>query len=176
MKNSDLETGEFYPNFYNSNPNTLELLKLLVGEIRPAIVIETGIANGISTKAILQAFQEYSLHQSKLFSFDVDIRVATPVLLSNPQFSFIPVTSPRSFRESVNSISTVDLFYHDSDHSYSNQLMEYLAIWEILNTEKGVLVSDDINWSNAFLDFCKKVNRTPLLLSDGGKFCGVITR
>jgi hypothetical protein len=86
------------------------------------------------------------------------------------------VDPSNSFLNTIKSINEVDIFYHDSDHSYDNQMLEYCAAWEILNSEKGVLLSDDVNWSNAFLDFCKKVNRVPFLLSDGGKFAGVICR
>jgi len=171
-----LERGDFYPLFYNSNPRTLELLKMLIKELRPKTVIETGVANGISTRQILSSFKEFNLRDSKLYSFDIDYRVGTPDLLSNPQFKFVVIDSKNSFLDAMKKIKSVDLFYHDSDHSYDNQMLEYETAWEVLNPKNGVLVSDDINWSNAFLDFCKKVNRKPLLLSDGAKFAGVISR
>ena len=174
--NKLLEKGDFYPRFYDSNPRTLELLKMLIKELRPATVIETGVANGISTRQILSAFKEFHLGDSKLYSFDIDYWVGTPDLLNDPQFNFVVIDSQNSFLDAMKEIQTVDLFYHDSDHSYDNQMLEYETAWEILNPKNGVLVSDDINWSNAFLDFCKKINRTPLLLSDGAKFAGVIYR
>jgi len=174
--NKLLEKGEFYPLFYNSNPRTLELLKMLIKELRPKTVIETGVANGVSTRQILSSFKEFRLDDSKLYSFDIDYRVGTPDLLSNPQFNFVVIDSQNSFLDAMREIKSVDLFYHDSDHSYYNQMLEYETAWEVLNSKNGVLVSDDINWSNAFLDFCKKVNRTPLLLSDGAKFAGIICR
>ena len=174
--NELLEKGDFYPLFYNSNPRTLELLRMLIQELRPKTVIETGVANGVSTRQILSSFKEFELGDSKLYSFDIDHRVGTPDLLSHPQFNFVVIDSQKSFLDAMEEFDTIDLFYHDSDHSYKNQMLEYEAAWEILNPEIGVLISDDINWSNAFLDFCKKVNRTPLLLSDGAKFAGVICK
>jgi predicted O-methyltransferase YrrM len=175
-KNPLLEEGEIYPLFYDSNIKTLNLLKLLIEEIRPAIVIETGVANGASTRQILSTFKEFNLINSKLYSLDVNPKVATPDLLSNAQFNFIPIHDPNSFTLAMDRIGSVDLFYHDSDHSYKNQMLEYETAWEMLNPVKGILVSDDINWSNAFLDFSKKVNLSPLLLSGGGKFTGVISK
>ena len=174
--NSLLDPGAHYPLYYDSNPGTLELLRLLIKQVRPAIVIETGVANGLSTRTFLSAFQEFDLIDSKLFSLDIDPRVATPDLLSSPNFNFVLIDPPDSFLTAIKEIEVVDFFYHDSDHSYNNQMLEYTAAWEILDSDKGVLVSDDINWSNAFLDFCKKVNRVPLILSDGGKFSGVINK
>jgi predicted O-methyltransferase YrrM len=171
-----LDAGEFYPLFYNSNPETLELLRLLISETRPQIVVETGVANGASTRKILSSFKEFNLVESELYSFDIDPRVASTDLLRSPQFNFVVVSSPDSFVNSMNEIKRLDLFYHDSDHSYDNQMLEYSTAWEMLNPEKGILISDDINWSNAFLDFCKIVNRVPFLLSDSGKFTGVIIK
>ena len=49
-QNPLLGKGEFYPKFYDSNPGILELLAILIKEIRPTTVIETGVANGASTK------------------------------------------------------------------------------------------------------------------------------
>jgi len=169
-----LDVGDFYPLFFNSNPETLELLRLLIRETRPKIVIETGVANGASTRKILSSFKEFNLVDSELYSFDIDPRVASTDLIRSPQFNFVLVSSPDSFVNSMNEIKRVDLFYHDSDHSYDNQMLEYLTAWEMLNPENGIIVSDDANWSNDFIDFSKMVNRVPFLLSDGGKFTGVI--
>jgi len=173
---SSLELGELYQLFYNSNPKTLELLRMLIDEVRPEIVVETGVANGTSTRTILSSFKDYNLLDSKLYSMDVDPRVATPDLMSSPQFNFVIIESSKSFITAMESIKTVDLFYHDSDHSYGNQMLEYSVAWELLNPGAGILMSDDVNWSGAFLDFSKKVNRIPLLLADGGKFSGIIRK
>ena len=171
-----LGKGEFYPLFYDSNPGTLELLVMLIEKIRPTTVIETGVANGASTRKILSSFSKFDLTNSKLYSIDINPHVATPYLLSNPQFNFICIDSQKSFTSAMHKIGIVDLFYHDSNHSYDNQMHEYSIAWEMLNSDNGILMSDDINWSNAFLDFCKKINRLPLILSDTEKFSGVICK
>lgn len=174
-RNPLLEPGEFYPLFFNSNPKTLDLLEQAIKQIRPSIVVETGVANGASTRRILESFGKYDLVNSKLISFDIDPRVATEELTNNPQFNFILVDSPDRFSESLRKLDCIDLFYHDSDHSYKNQMHEYSIAWEKLS-ENGVLISDDVDWSNAFLDFCKQVNRTPFLLSDLSTFSGIIRK
>jgi predicted O-methyltransferase YrrM len=167
---------ELYPLFFDTNSRTLTLLKLLIKDRRPNTVVETGVANGASTRQILTSFKEFNLVDSKLYSIDVDNRVGTPDLLSNPQFNLVIINSESSFLNAMKEIKSVDLFYHDSNHSYRNQMLEYEIAWEILNPRNGILISDDINWSNAFLDFCKRVNRIPLILSDGGKFSGIILK
>jgi len=172
--NKILESGSIFPNFYDTNPGTLKLLALLVERIKPLIVVETGTANGKSASEILAAFSRNHLKESKLYSIDIDPRVATPELKRNDQIIFLLIDKSNSFVDLMSTIDTVDLFYHDSNHSYKNQMLEYVTAWEILDKENGCLVSDDINWSNAFLDFCKLVNRKPFLLADHGKFSGVI--
>jgi hypothetical protein len=170
-----LTNGEFYPLYYNSNQKTLDLLRELIKVQRPGCVVETGVANGASTRVILQSFREFDLSNSSLWSFDIDPKVFSSELERNSQFNKQIIDSPSSFLSAIKKIGTIDLFYHDSDHSYENQLLEYNTAWDALS-HHGILMSDDVNWSNAFLDFCKKVNRAPLLLSDSGKFCGMISK
>ena len=124
---------------------------------------------------ILQSFKDFELSNSQLWSFDIDPKVFSLELELNSQFNKQIIDCPSSFLSAIEKIGTIDLFYHDSDHSYENQLLEYNGAWDALSY-KGILISDDVNWSNAFLDFCKKVNRVPLLLSDSGKFCGMISK
>jgi len=171
--NPKLNMSDFYPKFYDSNPKTIKLLELLVAKIQPLTVVETGIANGISTRAFLNAFQENSLSNSILYSFDIDSHVVVHEFTKNRQFSFKHISEQNTFDSQLNALPSIDLFYHDSDHSYGNQIKEYRLAWPKIS-RGGALVSDDINWSNAFLDFCTEVNRKPLILSDTEKFCGLI--
>jgi predicted O-methyltransferase YrrM len=46
----------------------------------------------------------------------------------------------------------VDIFIHDSEHSFENQLFEFSAGWQALRPG-GILVATDINWSDAFETF-----------------------
>ncbi len=172
LQNEKLADSTFYPLFFDSNPKTLKLLDLLIAEIKPEFVVETGVANGTSTRTILSAFKNYNLNNSQLFSFDIDSRVATKEFMDNSQFNFVLV-GDRNFHQGILQIDQIDIFYHDSDHSYVNQMLEYTLAWERIRTG-GALVSDDVNWSNAFLDFCKKVGKAPYILADTEKFSGVL--
>ncbi len=169
------ELGEWYPKFYDTNPKTLSLLEDLISTLKPQIIVETGIANGASTRTILSALKDKCAPGARLYSCDIDQRVATMELKANDQFEFIHINSRADFFSLINRLEKVDFFYHDSDHSYEHQMFEYLTVWEKLS-HGGVLMSDDINWSYAFLDFCKSVGRVPWVLSDTQKFSGFIQK
>jgi hypothetical protein len=51
--------------------------------------------------------------------------------------------------------SKVDIFYHDSEHSYENMTFEYEWAYSHLK-EGGILASDDVTWNEAFSDFARK--------------------
>lgn len=177
FKNPLFEKGEFFPLYFNSNPKTLKLLNLLIKENRPSIVVETGFGNGSSARAILSAFKEYGLNNSKLYSFDIDPIVASSELVNDPQFKLLLISrySPKEFRDKMYQIGKIDMFYHDSNHSYQHQMFEYKTVWELLN-DGGILSSDDVHSTDAFIDFSEIVNRPPLMLCDHGKWIGVIKK
>jgi len=110
-----------------------------------------------------------------LISCDIDSRVATAELLANPMFEFVEIGTRSDFSDLVERLDKVDLFYHDSDHTYDHQLFEYSTVWEKM-PRGGILVSDDINGSYACLDFCVSVKRVPYVLSDTQKFAGFIQK
>lgn len=163
-----------YPEFFDTNPKTLDLLEKLVLHMSPEVVVETGVANGASTRRILSALS-HNRGTGKLISCDIDDRVATAELMANPMFEFVKIEAQRDFSDLVERLDKIDIFYHDSDHSYDHQLFEYSTVWEKL-PDGGILVSDDINWSYAFLDFCVSVERVPYVLSDTQKFAGFIQK
>jgi predicted O-methyltransferase YrrM len=175
VNNPLLEQGEFFPLYYNSGPKTLKMLDLLVKEFKPSVVVETGFGNGVSSKQILSSFKELGLNDSKLYSFDTDPIVKSTELMNDPQFNLILIKSPRYLTMEMNKIGKIDMFYHDSNHSYQNQSFEYDLAWKMLN-DGGILATDDVNLSDAFFHFCKRFKKAPLLLCDNGKYSGCIIK
>jgi hypothetical protein len=164
-----------YPSFYDTNPRTLLLIEQLIERNRPKVVVETGIGNGLSTRTILKAFKKNKLSESKLFSIDTDPRTQYEDLVPNPQFYFKLLDKKNDFSTILKAIPKIDFFYHDSDHSYSNQKLEYNFAWKQLN-RSGILLSDDINWSNGFLDFCVAQRIIPIILCDTEKYSGLVCK
>lgn len=168
--------GRLYPNFYDSGPRFLDLIESLVLKHQPRIVVETGVAHGLSTRRILQAMElagkseDYRLH-----SVDIDPRVRSKELLGHPKWSFHLLAPSTNLETIFSDIGSVDLFLHDSEHSYDNQMYEYELAYSYLRPG-GILLSDDISWSNAFKDFCERYSLRPLILSEAPKVAGYIVK
>jgi hypothetical protein len=54
-------------------------------------------------------------------------------------------------------IKEVDIFLHDSEHSYENMYWEYETAWGYIR-KGGLLLSHDISQNAAFKDFAKHVS------------------
>ena len=61
-----------------------------------------------------------------------------------------------------------DLYLHDSDHSFKYLLGEMNAA-ERKISNKGIMIVDDIDWSNAFYTHVSKKKYYPMIFSDNGK-------
>ena len=63
-------------------------------------------------------------------------------------------------------LGTVDSFMHDSEHSFDCMWFEFNEAWPHLR-DGGVLVSDDVNSTEAFPRFAREQGRTPVRLARG---------
>jgi hypothetical protein len=52
----------------------------------------------------------------------------------------------------VEKLGKVDIFFHDSDHSYKNMMFEFKAVFSALKAD-GLLISDDVHKNESFRDF-----------------------
>lgn len=62
----------------------------------------------------------------------------------------------------VRELGEVDLFIHDSLHTYEVMRAEYELAWPHLDRGR-VLASDDVNFNKAFLEFSHEVGATPMV-------------
>ena len=63
-------------------------------------------------------------------------------------------------------LGTIDTFMHDSEHSFDCMWFEFNAAWPALR-QGGVLVSDDVNSTDAFARFAGQEARIPVRLARG---------
>jgi hypothetical protein len=136
---------------------------------RPSIVLETGVAMGFSTAVILAAMDVNgagSLHSIDLPPLQVEPeRFVGEVVPENLRERWTLHTGPSRILlpRLVRELAPIDLFIHDSDHSYAGQYEEYDRVWPHL-AHGGCLVSDDVG-NAAFTDFAGKAGERPYLIA-----------
>lgn len=156
--------------------------------MKPDIIIETGCAAGWTSALFLLVLHQN--HKDDLFSIDLppvagqlsmdwtmpgnlqsgflipqELRSRWTLILGNAQSQLILL---------FEKIRQVDVFYHDSDHTYQHMMWEYASAWPYLS-EQGLLISDDIGWNTAFWDFAIAMRRPIVVHSNNTNF-GVISR
>lgn len=142
--------------------------------IHPRIVIETGVGHGITSAFILRALAENDT--GHLYSVDLPafergsekfIGNAVPEKLRN-RWTLILGLSGSILPGLLSKLGKISMFLHDSDHSYRNQKMEYSLAWKYL-LHGGVLLSDDVNNSNAFIEFTERQKVQPIIVTQSNK-------
>ncbi len=158
---------------WNAEENLFVLLYSLIRSNESKFVVETGVANGISTNAIMNALQQAGKN-GELHSFDV--LPETRNAYSGPgnwNFHLLPTkNTARKIKGIVSKFSKVDIWVHDSDHGYRWQKFEYLLALASLSDD-GILISDDIDASPAWGELAKTHFRKSFIIFDSRKFIGI---
>jgi len=159
-----LEKEEFpsekkpYPTDYSIQEDSRLLLYGLCRIIQPLVVVETGVAYGISSSYILHALKKNG--KGTLYSIDDTFRpwetkkmigAAIPDGLKQNWKLMIGKSSDK-LKEISSSMKNIDIFLHDSLHTYKNMYFEFNLMWPCIK-KNGFLLSDDISDNNAFIDF-----------------------
>lgn len=134
------------------------VLYSLCRKIRPDIVVETGVASGVSSSYILCSLEENK--NGVLYSIDLSWQEGQsgwliPDYLQH-RWHLITGRSSDKLPPLLDNLNTIDIFLHDSEHTYRNMLFEYQAAWIHLR-HGGLLLSHNIDASDAFPDFCESV-------------------
>jgi predicted O-methyltransferase YrrM len=139
---------------FNSDRSFARCLYLICRAIVPRVVVETGVAYGMSSAFILQAM-EVNQH-GQLHSIDLplprrDSRYQTGALIPPDLRHRWRLHRGPSKRELPNVVRSqnIDVFVHDSLHTYRNMRSEFQFAWPRLRAG-GVLVSDDVEGNRAF--------------------------
>jgi len=135
----------------------------IVRALEPELVVETGVANGVSSSYLLLAMEKN--RKGHLHSVEVD---TSHVLLEGRDPGWIV---PESLRlrwtihmgrsESIlpnllRLLAPLDIFIHDSLHTYSHMKLEFELAFPHLRPG-GLLLADDAMWNSAFPEFATKI-------------------
>ncbi len=143
--------------------------------LQPTTVVETGVADGRSSFMILSALERNG--HGTLHSFDVRPDAGS-LARGHAQWNLIisDAQDPRSsLTHALERLDVIDMFVHDSDHGYANQMFEYESAWSKVPAG-GVLASDDVDLTKAYVDFASRYEQRPEFLFDRRKILGAIRR
>lgn len=126
---------------------------------RPEHVVETGVARGITSRVVLEAFERNGL--GHLWSIDIpplletelqaETAIAVPERLRR-RWRYLEGSSRRRLPALVSILGSIDLFVHDSMHTTRNVAFELGQVWPALRAG-GLLVVDDVERNSAFAEF-----------------------
>ena len=144
-------------------------------------VLETGVAYGWSSAAILQSISKRS---GKLISVDMPMLKQTDYHLigvavdENLKSNWELLREPdkHGLNKAIKKHNySFDLAHYDSDKSYYGRKWSQPLIWQYLR-KGGVFISDDIEDNVAFKEFVESKNLDFFVLKFEGKYVGVIRK
>ena len=155
------------------------LLYLFTRAIEPEIFVETGVLNGFSSAFILLAMK----HNRRGALYSIDLPPDDDILEQGnrpvPQGKNAGWVIPDSLRtphhlllgraqtilpDLLEKQGSIDVFLHDSDHSYSHMMFEMGLAWDYLRPV-GWLLCDNVEANPSFSDFEKGVNGKGLIVA-----------
>jgi hypothetical protein len=164
-----------YPTDWSVGEDTAFLLFTLVRRLRPARILETGVANGHSTFLLVDALRRNGT--GTLTSIDVDPGAGSLLAeVDKSRWDFRILRGPGyrgAFEDIVTDLPGIDLFLHDSDHRYRWQRLELDTVYARTGGN-ALFACDDADSSYAFLDFCAAHRSRPVLLVEPRKVLGVV--
>ena len=133
----------------------------LVRHLKPANVVETGVARGFTSRIILEALERN--RAGHLWSIDLppplhpDLHAQIGAAVGDGlrhRWSYIKGSSRRRLPQLLKEIGEIDLFIHDSRHTEDNVRFELDQAWAKLKPG-GAVMADDIDYNWGFSTFMR---------------------
>lgn len=168
-----------YQAFYHAGWVNLEdalFLYWAVRQLNPKVIVQTGVCNGLSAAFMVLALAKNGSN-GKLHAIDlphifnsadpawkVKGKVYGVVIPEGKKSGWLaPEFYKNHFQvlegdakillpDLVKKLGNVDMFYHDSDHTYDHMTFEFNTVKPYLN-KSSVVIADDISWNASLWDF-----------------------
>lgn len=159
----------------------LQLLYHLTHGLQARRVVETGVAYGWSSLAILLAQQ--AVGAGELVSTDMPYpRMGRDDLVGcvvpermRASWTLLRQPDRPGLTRAIRRLGVIDLAHYDSDKTYDGQSWAFPHLWKALRAG-GALVVDDIDQQTAFRDFAVTLGVRPFVVDGQGKLIGVLVK
>lgn len=162
-------------------PANLDLLYLLAENSQAKKILETGVAFGWSSLALLLSLEKRP--GSMLISTDMPypnrdndeyVGCVVPERLQ-PYWTVLNYADRQAIPKALKIIGTPDMCHYDSDKNYFGRMWAYPKLWKPLRAG-GFFISDDIGDNLAFFDFANEVKKDPIIIKTKNNFVGVLIK
>ena len=174
--------GERYHSHYLAgwvNLTDAQFLYWVVRKFKPKTILQTGVSNGLSSAFMMLALAkngpEGTLHvvdmpavfnpadahwtqPGQVFGFVIPEGKTSGWMVPDiyrDRFEVLNGDAKVLLPQLVDKLASVDMFYHDSDHSYNHMAFEFEQAKRKL-APNSVVVADDISWNASLWDFADK--------------------
>jgi predicted O-methyltransferase YrrM len=176
------ELGQRYHSHYLAgwvNLTDAQFLYWIVRRLKPKTILQTGVSNGLSSAFMMLALakngMQGTLHvvdvpaifdpadpnwtrQGAVFGFVIPEGKSSGWMVPDiyrDRFEVVVGDAKILLPKLVDRLAAVDMFYHDSDHSYDHMAFEFEQAKRKL-APNSVVVADDISWNASLWDFADK--------------------
>ncbi len=146
---------------------------------RPEVVIETGVAHGVTSRVVLEALKQNDFgHLWSIdlpFPFDHQLHGETGVVVTEacrPRWSYLEGSSSQRLPPLVAEVGHVDMFVHDSLHTAKNTLFEMEQAASAMPSG-GVMLVDDIGSHDGFTTFAQRHPRYQTIIGPSADRVGI---
>ncbi len=163
---AEIEKLRLHAPFRLSHNADFSLARVCYGLCRamnPAVVLETGVGYGVTSAFVLQALeqnQKGQLHSIDLPPLGSDVDRFTGILipeLLKKRWRLHRGASKRVMPQLLSQFAAVDIFIHDSLHTYRNISRELQMVAPRL-APRCIVIADDIEGNSAFLEWVGHAN------------------
>ncbi len=151
-----------------------EIIYALVRLMKPDTIVETGVSGGVTSTFILEALSANG--KGRLFSVDLPIAALVDDGLKNwwpkgkqpgwlipealrERWTLVLGKSEERLRPLLTKLGEIDIFLHDSLHTFRNERFEHNSAWPFIRLD-GVLLSHDV--SLPYLELCRMMGVSPI--------------
>jgi hypothetical protein len=158
-----LGTGRFTYGWYSDAEKLLcRAVWCITRHVRPEVVIETGVAHGVTSRVVLEALDRNRLGRlwsiDLPFPFDPRLREETGVAVSDEcrsRWTYLEGPSRQRLPPLIREARPVQMFIHDSLHTARNTLFEMEQVAAAM-PPGGVMLVDDIGSHGGFSAFARR--------------------
>jgi len=132
-----------------------------VRHVRPAVVVETGVARGVTSQIVLEALDRndrgrlWSIDLPYPFDHALHVEIGAAVTAASlPRWTYVEGPSRRRLPGLIRDMRQVDVFIHDSLHTARNTRFEMDRVAAVMRPG-GIMLVDDVSTHDGFASFAR---------------------